>query len=254
MAESKNENSIVVAVKEEINRQLANPETMQSLLDTTFKGLDASMMKRALLEGRLRGFSFEEFLNKDVYAIPYAGGYSLITSIDRARKIGARSGVVGVDPPRYETADNGRIVACSITVKKRFADGYVGDFTAEVAFGEYFTAGKNGKKSLWETKPKTMISKVAEMHALRKACPEELAQSYVEEEMQQTATPVAAAVIDVTEHRQKLQNCRTSNDLEQVWADIPGDARTALRADLEDMKAIISAEANRVREAEPVIE
>jgi hypothetical protein len=29
----------------------------------------------------------------------------------------------------------------------------------------------------------TMIAKVAEMHALRKACPEELAKSYIEEEM-----------------------------------------------------------------------
>lgn len=228
--------SAVAIVKAEITRQLAHPETVKSLLDTTFKGLDEGTMKRALLEGMLRGFSFTDFLQKDVYAIPYSNTYSLVTSIDYSRKIGMRSGIVGVKKPVYEIGD-GKVLSCSVTVLKRFPDGYVGEFEAEVEFKEY-TTGKN----LWASKPKTMISKVAEMHALRKACPEELAQSYVEEEFQKPEAPVHAVALDLDELRLKLQACMTQEDLERVWADMPGDARTALKEDMERVKAMIMKE------------
>jgi len=61
-----------------------------------------------------------------------------------------------------------------------FPGGYVGDFTAQVDFKEY-TKGRD----LWLSKPRTMISKVAEMHALRKACPDDLAGLYGEDEFAQ---------------------------------------------------------------------
>lgn len=228
--------STVALIKQEINKQLADPETMKSLLDTTFKGLEAATMKRALLEGMVRGFSFKNFLEKDVYAIPYGTTYSLVTSIDYSRKIGARSGIVGMDAPVYRE-EGGKVVSCAVTVKKRFPDGYIGEFTAEPDFKEYST-GKN----LWSSKPKTMIAKVAEMHALRKACPEELAQSYVEEEFQKPEAPVHAVALDLDELRLKLQACMTLDDLEKVWADMPGDARTALKEDMERVKTMIMSE------------
>lgn len=232
----------VIAIKEEINRQLGDAETLKSLLDTTFKGLDGPVMKRALMEGMLRGFDFTEFLNGDVYAIPFGQGYSLVTSIDRSRKIGARSGIVGVEKPVYEMSEDGKLLACSMTVKKRFSDGYVGDFTAEVDFSEYST-GRN----LWSSKPKTMISKVAEMHALRKACPEELANSYVEEEMQTTSSaPVSATVIDLDAFRLQIRDCKTKEELERVWADIPGSAKVELRSDMEEVKAMIISESKDI--------
>lgn len=231
MANDKNAESKVALIKSEINKQLGDPETMKSLLDTTFNGLEAATMKRALLEGMIRGFSFQDFLEKNVYAIPYGAKYSLVTSIDYSRKIGAKSGIVGVDAPIYKEVD-GRLVSCSVTVKKRFADGYVGEFTAEPAFSEYST-GKN----LWSTKPKTMIAKVAEMHALRKACPEELAQSYVEEEIQKET--VAVPAIDLTKYETELRECKTKEDLERVWADMPMDAKMKLTDVLGEMKAII---------------
>lgn len=231
----------VIAIKEEINRQLGDADTLKSLLDTTFKGLEATVMKRALMEGMLRGFTFTEFLTGDVYAIPFGQGYSLVTSIDRSRKIGARSGIVGVEKPVYEVAADGKIAACSMTVKKRFADGYVGDFTAEVDFKEYST-GKN----LWSSKPKTMISKVAEMHALRKACPEELANSYVEEEMQSSSSPVPAPTIDLDAFRSQIRDCKTKEELERVWADIPGPAKIELKIDMEEIKAMIISESKDI--------
>lgn len=192
-------------ITKEINTELQKQDIQNALLGTTFKGLSLANMKTAMFEGMSRGFSFKDFLEKNIYAIPFKNGYSLINSIDYSRKIGMRSGVVGVSEPTYET-DGEKIISCSIIVKRRI-DGYVGDFAAKVYFKEYYSGHKNEdgtvkknqygdvKANLWDTKPRTMIAKVAEMHALRKACPEELAQIYVEEEMQKE-TQVLEVVID----------------------------------------------------------
>lgn len=225
------EKSQVAIFNEEIKRELSDPNVGKALLATTFKGLTDVTMKQAMLEWMIRGGKFKEFLQKDVYAIPYGNGYSLVTSIDYSRKIGAKSGIVGVAAPVYNDDTN----TCSVTVKKRFEDGYIGDFTAEVYFSEYST-GKN----LWASKPRTMIAKVAEMHALRKACPEELSQSYVEEEIQREVREVP--VVDLTLHENTLRACTSEKALEVVWADMPGDAKAKLKPVLEEMKKLMRDE------------
>lgn len=168
--------STIEVINSEINRELSNQNVKAALIATTFKGLNEISMKQAIMEGMVRGFTFKDFLEKNIYAIPFSNGYSLVTSIDYARKIGMRSGIVGKLAPIFEEKE-GLIIACEVTVKRK-VDGYVGDFTAKVYFGEY-DKGIN----LWNTKPRTMIAKVAEMHALRMACPEVLSQSYIEEEV-----------------------------------------------------------------------
>lgn len=173
-----NDKAIVAAINDRLNMELADPKTVSALIATTFNGMDAVRVKQAMMEGMIRGFKFEDFLHKNVYAIPYGSGYSLVTSIDHARKIGQRSGVIGVGAPVYTFKDEEKkqLDTCSVTVKK-LVSGHIGEFVAEVSFDEY-TTGRN----LWSSKPKTMIAKVAEMHALRKACPE-VAEMYTEEEM-----------------------------------------------------------------------
>lgn len=230
-------------IKSEINTQIADPETFKSLVGTTFSELAekngeqaGAVVKRAMLEGMMRGFTFQDFLKKNVYAVPFGvGKYTLITSIDYSRKIGARSGVVGIDEPVYVMSEDGKtIISCSVTVHKRFQeqDGYVGDFTAKVYFKEY-TTGKNQ----WSTKPMTMIAKVAEMHALRKACPEELAQSYVEEEMErEVSAPVQAVAAQSQEWKQKLEAAPDEEELRKVWAAAPAAVKVELKPLLEDLK------------------
>ncbi len=173
--------SKVEIINVEINKELANPEVSAALLATTFKGLNALSMKKAIMEGMIRGFEFKDFLEKNVYAIPFKDSYSLVTSIDYARKRGMKGQVVGKSAPSYEEKD-GKIVSCTVTIKRLVA-GQIGDFTATVYFDEYYKSNQY-KSSLWDTKPRTMIAKVAEMHALRMACPEELSQSYIEEEFE----------------------------------------------------------------------
>ena len=229
-----NESKEIAVLKEAIKKELADPETFKSLLEITFKGLEAPVAKRAMLEGYMRGFVLKDFLEKNVYAIPFGSSYSLVNSIDYARKIGSRSGIVGVDAPKYETDEAGKIISCSITIKKKIGE-HIGDFTGEVYFSEYTT-----DKNLWANKPRTMISKVAEMLALRKACPEELAQSYVEEEFEKGDRVIHEVVaVDVTGMSEKLEACTTMDALNRVWADMPGDAKVALKEKYAEIKSFI---------------
>lgn len=171
----------VVALNKELSKQLADPAVVRALLATTFKEFDEKLMRQAMLEGMFRGFSFKNFLQKDLYAVKYkdrqknVDTYSLITSIDFGRKVGMRSGVVGKSAPQFEM-DGKQIISCTITIKRRVGKD-IGEFTATVFFQEY-----NTDKNQWVSKPRTMIAKVAEMHALRMACPEEMSQLYTAEE------------------------------------------------------------------------
>ena len=123
---------IIKEIQSQIDTQLSDPTALKSLLEITFKGLKPETAKRAMLEAMMRGMKFTDFLEKNVYAIPFGENYSLVTSIDYSRKIGMRSGVVGVSEPIYED-DCSNIVTCSVTIKKKVGD-YIGDFSAKVYF------------------------------------------------------------------------------------------------------------------------
>ena len=220
--------SLVIAdIKKEINAQVSDEATMKTLVQTTFKGLAPQNVKPAILEGMLRGFTFQDFLQKNIYAIPFKESYSLVTSIDWARKIGMRSGVVGKSAPVY-TMEDKKIESCSITIKRKVSD-YVGDYTATVFFSEYST-GRN----LWVSKPRTMLAKVAEMHALRMACPEELAQAYVEEEREAEALTVIP--VDLTSLEASLRATKSIEELKTVWSTIPVEATESLTPVKEELK------------------
>ena len=222
------ESKDLAIITKEITKQIADPETQKALIQTTFKGFEPEIMKQAILEGVIRGYTLRDFLERDVYAIKYGSGYNLVTSIDSARKKGMRSGIVGVKKPEYTYKEDGKIEACTVTVQRKIDANTIGDFTAEVFFDEYYRAGKtlDGKytPSLWDTKPRTMISKVAEMHALRKACPEELAQAYIEEEFQKETKPEPAP-FDPAPHLAALDQASTLAELKKIWTDLPAEAK-----------------------------
>lgn len=240
-----NKTTDIVLIKEEINKQVSNPEVLNSLMEITFKGLEPIVAKRAMLEAMMRKFTFQDFLDKNVYAIPFGKGYSLVNSIDYNRKVGMRNGICGVSEPIYVDDENGNPISCSITVKKN-VNGYVGDFTHKAYFKEYYIGNKNPdgtikknqwgevKPSLWDTKPRTMIAKVAEMGALRKACPEELSQSYIEEEYEKEVS-IVKEIKDIEEgkkelkeedYKNKMLSANNLKELRDIWVDIPGALKT----------------------------
>lgn len=211
-------------INQEINVELSNEATVRALLATTFKGLDAQTMKRALIEGMIRGWKFEDFLKRRVYAIPFKNwktqeiGYTLLGSIDHFRSIAMKSGVVGKDAPMFEEAD-GKLVSCSVTVKRKF-DEYIGDFTATVYFDEYNKPGKEGKPSNWDNMPRTMLAKVAEMHALRMACPDELDKAYIEDEVSQDNDNVIDGID--SDLQAKIDACQTVEEVNAVYKENKG--------------------------------
>ncbi len=232
----KEERKDLATIQNEVTRELANKETLGLLLGTTFKGLSEQSMRKAVVEGMIRGFEFKDFLEKNIYAIPYGTNYSLVTSIDHARKVGMRSGVIGKSEPEFEVSNydgkGEQVVSCKVTIKRRVGAD-IGEFSERVYFGEY-TTGKN----LWVSKPRTMIAKVAEMHALRMACPEELSQAYVEEEVREEKEKPAA---DVEAYRAKLEMATSLEDLMSVWPSLPVDAKQALWDMKEKLKKKFNA-------------
>ncbi len=223
MENKKNE---IAVYKEEIRSLTADPQILNNLLQITFNGLKPEQAMTAMLEGRMTGFTLQNFLQKDVYAIPFKAGYSLVTSIDYARKIGQKGGVVGVSSPKYVEED-GKIVSCEITVKKK-TDETIGEFSALVFFDEYYKSNQY-KNSLWDTKPRTMIAKVAEMHALRKACPEELKKAYIEEEYQRDVQLVQEEKENKEEKeiewKAEMDKCQSLDELSKVWEKMPASLK-----------------------------
>ncbi len=231
MAKSKQETKPtgLAVIQEQVKKELANPQVLKTLVMTTFKGLNEGVVQQAIVEGMMRGFTFKDFLEKNIYAIPFSSGYSLVTSIDYSRKIGMKSGIVGKSAPTYEVDADGKLVACTITVK-RIVGEHIGEFTETAYFDEYNT-GRNQ----WASKPRTMIAKVAEMHALRMACPEELSQSYVEEEMEKEVEP-GMTDEELILAQERLEASRTLEELSETWAALPFEAKQKLETKKNELK------------------
>lgn len=226
--------AIIEKINEEITKELQSPETMNALIQSTFKEFSPPMVKTAITEAMIRGFTFKNILEKDVYPIKYGSSYSLITSITYVRKVAMRSGLAGKTAPTYTFKEDGKIDSCTITVKRR-VDGNIDEYTATVYFDEY-----NTSKNQWILKPKTMIAKVAEMHAIRSGFPEETSQMYSEEEMEKTTvTPEIA--IDMVACAEKIESTTSLDELKNVWKELTPNERN-----LEELKTLFITQKNKI--------
>jgi recombination protein RecT len=114
------------------------------------------------------------------------------------------------------------------------------------SFGSDFGPWKEGNDpELWMWK-KTVLKQAAKLvpknETIYRALAEDNKDSVITERKEdasnfQLAAPVTAD--DLSSYRLSLQSCTTLPALERVWADIPGDARTALKSDMEGVKAMI---------------
>lgn len=121
-------------------------------------------------------------LARQIYCIHRAGKMTVQTSIDGFRVIAERSGdYAGQNEPEF-VYDDKVLVACKITVFR-----FRGDLRFPVAVGvafwsEYVPQDNN---FMWKKMPHTMLAKVAEALALRKAYPQDLSGLYTNDEMMQ---------------------------------------------------------------------
>lgn len=223
-------------ISEEIKRELADPGTIRTLLATVFPGFDEKLMRQALFEIMMRGIPFTDILKKRVYAIKYGDKYSIVFSIDHARVLAQKGGIIGNARAEYQFDEKGNVIACTCTVKKK-VDGDIGEFSA-TAFMDEFNTGRNQ----WAKMPKHMIAKVAEMHALRKAFPDVLDKAYSEEEMEQ-ATVIEGTTPETEEKISFLTNINNLNALKNYYSEHKGLGKAfdkAVSARKKELEAALS--------------
>ena len=134
---------------------------------------------------------------KEAYLIKYSNSTpaSIVVSKDAFIKRaeahpqydGMKSGIIVMSKDGKITEREGAFHLSNESVVGGWARVYRKDKKTEtydsVAYDEYAVKDGNGNlNTMWRTKPATMIQKVAEVHALRKAFPERLNGMYVEEE------------------------------------------------------------------------
>lgn len=134
---------------------------------------------------------------KEAYLIKYSNSTpaSIVVSKDAFTKRaeahpqydGMRSGIIVMSKDGKITEREGAFHLPNENVVGGWARVYrkdkKNDTYDSVAYDEYAMRDGNGNiNTMWRTKPATMIQKVAEVHALRKAFPERLSGMYVEEE------------------------------------------------------------------------
>ena len=134
---------------------------------------------------------------KEAYLIKYSNSTpaSIVVSKDAFTKRaeahpqydGMKSGIIVMSKDGKITEREGAFHLPNENVVGGWARVYRKDKKTEtydsVAYDEYAVKDSNGNiNTMWRTKPATMIQKVAEVHALRKAFPERLSGMYVEEE------------------------------------------------------------------------
>lgn len=146
------------------------------------------------------------------------------TSIDGFRVIAERSGdYAGQDEPEF-IEDNKRPTKATVKVYRWRGDQRYCAAVGVAYWDEYVPM--SGQDFMWRKMPHTMLAKVAEALALRKAYPQDLSGLYTNDEMQQAPAPVNETPepeFDSPDEgeRQILRNlvyCSTLNDFERTLA------------------------------------
>lgn len=135
-------------------------------------------------------------LAHQIWFIKMNGQLNIQVSIDGLRLVAERSGLyAGQDGAIFtvEEIDGRKDLRCDVTVYKFAQSGE----RYPVATGSAYLSEYSSNNPLWKTKPRVMLSKVAESLALRKGFPLELSGIYTPEEFSTTtSTPNPIPSID----------------------------------------------------------
>lgn len=122
-------------------------------------------------------------LKGQIRSIPRGSQRSVQIGIDGFRLIAERTGRYAPgQEATFEYDDGGRLKRTTAYIKKMTADGTWHEVTASVNWAEY-GAVYSRNQSIWREKPEIMLSKCAEMRALRRAFPDQLSGVYGDDEM-----------------------------------------------------------------------
>ena len=142
------------------------------------------------------------------------------TSIDGFRVIAERSGNYGGQSEPEFTEKDGTLLSCKVSVF-RFHNEVRYEAAVGVAYwAEYCQTTQDGKPmGLWAKMPHTMLSKVAEALALRKAYPQDLSGLYTGDEMEQATVPAYIKKHDNDEDLElAIELCITLDELINLYS------------------------------------
>lgn len=176
------------------SRLKISPEKLELVRQQIAPGAPPDVLE--LFFERCRVSGFDPF-GKMLYCIPRQNkqtgrtDWTMQVSIDGFRSIAEDSGEYdGQDEPKYKFDErSGRLVSATVTVYRK---GMTRGISSTADWAEYGSTGP-----MWVKMPKTMLAKVAEAAALRKAFPKKLQGIYSSEEMDQAARPPVAVVAPV---------------------------------------------------------
>ncbi|HVA97665.1 MAG TPA: phage recombination protein Bet [Bacteroidia bacterium] len=171
-------------MKNEIQQSKIDKNKIDLIKNTVAKGATDDELKLFLYQATRSGL---DPLTRQIYFVKRGDKVTIQTSIDGFRIIAERSGFyAGQDAPEFITKNN-RLYKCSVSVY-RFNPETNERYKAAVgvAYWEEYCPDK-GLDFMWNKMPHTMLSKVAEALALRKAFPQDLSGLYSSEEMEQSS-------------------------------------------------------------------
>jgi len=161
-------------------------------------------------------------LSRQIYCIHRGGKMTIQTSIDGFRVIAERSGDYGgQSEPVFQYNESGKLISCKISCFK-FRGEQRYEASVGVAYWSEYVQEYNGKAGgLWGKMPHTMLSKVAEALALRKAFPQDLSGLYTGDEMEQASEPVTVVLpekkVDNEAFIAEIEKCETEEELLNLW-------------------------------------
>lgn len=148
-------------------------------------------------------------LARQIYFMKRGGKVSIQVSIDGFRVIAERSGsYAGQDEPVF-IVEGEKLVGAKVAVYKFSPSGNRYQAAVGVAYWDEYCP-VSGQDFMWKKMPRTMIAKVAEALALRKAFPQDLSGLYTMEEMDQSdmkmERPAEQWQIDAVEQKLEISN------------------------------------------------
>ena len=187
-------------------------------------------------------------LTRQIYCIHRGGKMTIQTSIDGFRVIAERSGTyAGQSEPHFEEV-NGKLLYARITVYRFAPNGERYPASVGIAFWDEYAQEYNGKlQGLWAKMPRTMLAKVAEALALRKAYPQDLSGLYTSEEMNQADKPemtheefIDHVFFDYSDEKQdNLLRLTDSSSFDH-------DQRRAIVSNINDKSTMTEAKYNKI--------
>jgi hypothetical protein len=177
----------------------------KELIDTIFPNSSLEIIRPALIDAFMLGFSLDDFAKKDVYVLEGTLGskYNIVVSIDYYRKTAAKNGLEEIGQPLYEYDSEKRLLGCSMRVVRHGITT-----TTRVIFSDY-----DKGTGLWVSKPFVMLAKVCEASAYRKAFPELFSKMYIEEEFEKE--------LGGEHYKIKLEKSGSLAELKHIWTKFP---------------------------------